>query len=275
VAVTKKKRKQRKPAFRTSNPNRDPRFARLKALACFDQIKPMLLAGHSCPKVAEWIQEEQKELEDASREGIVTLLRRYRESFSDAELIQERMPQVFEEAKTRVHESLDELAELEDLYRLQKERVMIDVALERKFSKLLPSNTQEIRAAREILSTIAELKMDLGLHDRKLGTVDVDAKIEATLIAKHGDSRLAKTLANPQQRQRLLGIAKLMAKRAGREDEPVEVIDVPGEATDIQASPEESPVVVDVSASNETEEEETPPSDVSSSGYPGAEGVSP
>ena len=221
----------------------------------------MLLAGHSCPKVAEWIQEEQKEMEDASREGIVTLLRRYRESFSDAEMIKDRMPQVFEEAKARVHESLDELAELEDLYRIQKERLMIDVKLERTFNKLLPSNTQEIRAAREILSTIAELKMDLGLHDRKLGTVDVDAKIEATLIARHGDSKLAKTLANPQQRQRLLGLAKQLAKKASSpvidvegevSDEGVsaeqpsegteETIDVPGEVVEDDGTPESQPV---------------------------------
>lgn len=217
-------KKRRKPAYKTGTGGRDPRFQRLRVLPCFDEIKPRILAGHPLSRIAEWLQEEKGVLADTGHEGVVTMLRKYRDSFSDTELIKDRMPETFLKAAQRVDESLDELVELEKLYRIQMERVNIDFKLEKQFNKLLPSNTQEIRAAREILSSIAELKMDLGLNDRKLGTVDVEAKISAVIEARYGDTKIGKALADPLKRQRLIGLTKQLAKKASKP-----VLDVPGE----------------------------------------------
>lgn len=224
VVKNGKKKKQRRHAFRTTASSRDTRFPRLRRLDCFDEIKTRIKAGHSPTKIAEWLQEEKGVLEDAAREGVVKMIRSYRETFADTELIQDRIPEVFEKAADRVHHSIDELTELEKLYQLQMERVQIDVDLERKFNKLLPSVTQEIRTAREILGSIAELKMDLGINDRNLGKVDIEAKIGSVIEDRYGDSKIGKVLADSEKRQKLLGIAKQMAKKAS-----AQVIDVPGE----------------------------------------------
>jgi hypothetical protein len=128
-------------------------------------------------------------------------------------------------AQQKVAEGIDELKELENLYRLQMERIHIDFALEKKFNKLIPATAQEVRAAREILSTIAELKMDLGLHERHLGRIDGDAEVSAVVMARVGDEKIAAVLSNSEKRQRLLGIAKQLV---GKSEKP-EIIDVVAE----------------------------------------------
>lgn len=220
--------------FNSKPRNRASRFKKLRALKCFDEVHRRILQGWQLPALARYIQEEEKEYLEISFESLVCALKDYRESIPPGELIQERMPQVFEKAAVEVQQGLDELTELEELYRTQRKRIDIDFALERSMGKLFPSMTQEMRTAREILSTIAELKMDLGLANRRLGTVDIDAHITAHVEGRYSNPRLAAVLANPEKRQRLLGIAKQLAVRADRN--VIEAVEVP-------ADPEPEPAV--------------------------------
>lgn len=209
-------KKPRPRAYRTTPLHREPGFAKLRGLKCFDEVHRRIVEGWHLSAIAAYIQDEEKEYTETTRAGVVTELQRYRDSIPPAQLIKSRMPQVFDKAADEVQKGLDELEELEKLYRRQVKRIDIDMASEQKIGKLFPTMTQEIRTAREILHSIAQLKMDLGLNDRHIGTVDVDAHITAH-CEQHANSRVATVLADPQQRQRLLGIAKGLMRVANRD----------------------------------------------------------
>jgi hypothetical protein len=67
--------------------------------------------------------------------------------------------------------------------------------------------TQEVRAARDILAEISKIKMDLGLKDRHLGTLDIDAQVTADVTARYPPA-ITKIVENPESRRKLLGIAE-------------------------------------------------------------------
>jgi hypothetical protein len=186
--------------------------------------------------LADYIQEECDEYTEVSKEGLVSVLRRYRDTIPPAQLIQKRIPSKFESAQEKIDEGLDELQELWNLYQIQMERLGIEFENERTIKKLFPSMTQEIRTTREILSTIAELKMDLGLNNRQLGTVDVDAHITAHVADKFSNPRVARVLASPEKRRKLLGLVKQIAKKA----DPPQLIEAEAEVVS-KDSPESTP----------------------------------
>lgn len=232
MTAKKNGRKRRPAAFQIKPTRRATNFPKLRALKCFDEMHQLFLDGWSDRKIAEFIQEERHEYTDASREGLVSMLRRYRTTIPSAQLIKGRMPLCFEQAALRVAEGLDELDELWLLYAVQMERIGIEYENEKTINKLFPSMTQEIRAAREILTSIAQLKMDLGLNERQLGKIDVEAHITAHVEDRLGDPKVAKVLANPEKRRKLLGLASKLARVA---DEP-EVIEAKAEVVDSEPS---------------------------------------
>ena len=211
-------KKPRPAAFRTKATDRRRGFKKIRMLKCFDELHSRICEGWTPRVLATWVQEEQKEYTDVSHEGLTSLIRRYRDSLPPAELVKNGMPRYMDIAKERLDEGMNELDELWDLYALQKKRLQIEFENEQTVRKLFPTMTQEIRATREVLSTIAQLKMDLGLNDRHLGTVDVDAHITAHVDGKYSDPTVAKVLSDPVKRQKLLGIAKRITKRV---DKPV------------------------------------------------------
>ena len=103
------------------------------------------------------------------RESLIQTLKEFRGSIPPAMRAARVMPKAILEAREEVEKGLDELAALEDLYALQTQRMNIDGEVEKKIGKLIPTMTQEVRVAREILQTYADLKMDLGLSKRHLG----------------------------------------------------------------------------------------------------------
>ena len=202
----------------------------------------MIKEGWPCEKLATWIQEEAKEYTDVSLVGLSTILRTYRDAIPASDMVQGFLPRYVQDKMDDINDGFDELNELQDLYRMQMKRIAIDVKLEQKFQKLMPSVTQEMRTAREMLSTIAELKMDLGLNDRKHGTINVDARIAAHVQANFGNAAVAAVLADSEKRQRLTGLVKLLAKKVQTPkvtvvvpDDDKDVIDV--EAEDVTVSP--------------------------------------
>jgi hypothetical protein len=99
------------------------------------------------------------------------------------------------------------------------DRVAIDFKTEQNIKKLLPSMTQEIRTAREILASAAQLKMDLGINDRKLGTVSVDATLMADVATRYADNPgVVKVLDSSESRRKVLAIAERLLSIAERSD---------------------------------------------------------
>lgn len=235
---------------RRIRPSRETRFLRLRGLKCFKEVHQRLTEGWAVSRVAQFVQEDQKEYTDIGRPSLEAQLNEYRASLRPGEVVKERLPRFHAEQAAKVEAGFDELAEMEKLYRMQLERIEIDLKTEKNIGKLMPSMTQEIRAAREVLSDIAQLKMDLGVNERHLGKMEVETQVVAE-ITKHYDSNVAGVMAKPESRRKLLGIAeRVMALASGRAtvDESSEGVE------EFSDSPEEAEAEL-VSAPVETEQE--------------------
>jgi hypothetical protein len=216
---------------------RDTGFKLLRAMKCFQTVHEYLCEGMLAREVARYIQEDCREYKQAKRSTLETVLNNYRNTIPPAQLIKRRMPKLFHKVATEVNNKLDELEEYEKLYKMQMERINVDFQTEKKINKLMPTMTQEIRVAREILSSYADLKMDLGLSKRHLGQVDVDTRIIADISAKYETEVVGHVVSKPESRRKLMQLAdKLLGIEAGDDlfavDEE-EIIDVtPSEETD-------------------------------------------
>lgn len=203
---------------RAKPPGRDTRFQKLRALACYDEVYERICAGWSLAQVARFIQEERKEYTSITRGGLEQQLSAFRKAMPPGDLVQKRFPEVFDQAKARVERGIDVLAELEELYRIQMNRVSIDFATEKGIKKLMPSMTGEVREARQILESIAELELELGVLKRtpKEASVHVSGEVEATVsgevLAQFGDEAVQKVLENPEARRRVMGTVERFMK---------------------------------------------------------------
>lgn len=204
--------------------SRSSRFERIRSLKCYDEVYKRLCSGWPATELARFIQEERKECTDIKRMHLEHLLRDYRKEVPASALVAQRFPEVFDEAKEKIAESLDELSELEELYRIQMHRIGIDFKTETKINKLMPSMTSEIREARQILESIAEIKMDLGIHQRApmKHEVEVEGQVEATIsedmMAKYPDAVRA-VLENPESRRKVHGLVERFLKRKAPDEE--------------------------------------------------------
>ena len=107
------------------------RFAKVEALNCKDDLDAMIRAGYPIPKIAKWLQEEMCEYTDINQSSLVTTLSRYRKSMPSGDLLAVRNIRVAGRAAKNVEEGLDELDELEDLYRDARERIRLGMRMEK------------------------------------------------------------------------------------------------------------------------------------------------
>lgn len=203
-------------------PGRETRFQKLRALKCYREVYDRICAGWPLAQVARFIQEERKEYTTISRHGLEQQLTEFRKQMPPGDLVQKRFPEVYEDAKDRLKKQLDELDELEELYQIQMRRVEIDFTTEKSIGKLLPSMTGEIREARQILESLANLKMEMGVLGRAPRGVDVNVEVEATLtedvMARFGDGAVGKVLENPESRHKVMGVVERFLKLPAAEE---------------------------------------------------------
>lgn len=227
--------KVKKPRVRPISRRRD--FSTIRNLKCFKELhKRLIEQGHPVKTTARWIQEERNELTDLPFETVAKFLYDYRESIPATQRAKP-LNLAVEKAVEEVHEGIEELQELHRLYKVQMQRIEIDFQTEKNIKKLLPTMSQEIRTAREILSASAQLKMDLGLNERHLGTVDVETTLLADVAEKYADSpAVAKVLDDGESRRKVLGLAERLLSIADRAERHPEVAD----QLEALASPEAS-----------------------------------
>lgn len=222
-----------KRSFRVRPVSRDTGHHRVRTLLCFSEVYERILDGWPLTEIARFIQDVKKEATDLTRAGLVSALQDYRKTIPPAELTKKRLTPVYMEAAKEVEQGLDELAELEKIYRLQMDRIAIDLKNEQNIKKLLPTTGQEVRIAREILSTYADLKMDLGLSKRHLGQMDVETRLLADVAVRYNKPDVQTVLANPQSRKKVLSLVEhLMGSAAAQTataEAPAEVVDAPAE----------------------------------------------
>lgn len=203
---------------RPQPPGRDNRFRKLRSLACYQEVYDRLCAGWPLGQVARFIQEERNEYKEISRHGLEQQLTEFRKQMPPGDLVQKRFPDVFEAAKDKIEKGIDELAELEELYRIQMHRVGVDFSTEKAIKKLLPSMTAEIREARQLLESIANLKLEMGVLQRAQRGVNVNVgvEVEASLTdetaARFGDVAVRAVLEDPESRRKVMGVVERFMK---------------------------------------------------------------
>lgn len=223
--------------------SRETRFLRLRGLKCFKEVHQRLLEGWAPSKVAQFVQEDCKEYTDIGRESLESQIKEYRASLPPGEVVKERLPRFHAEQAAKVEQGFDELGEMQKLYQMQLERIEIDLKTEKNIGKLMPSMTQEMRAAREILSDIAQLKMDLGVNERHLGKMDISAKVVEDVSSRYAPA-VGKAMENPDSRRKLLGIAERFLSLASGD---VRADNEPEEAPPPEAEEDEGPKLEPIS----------------------------
>lgn len=217
------------PKFRKSRikpVSRQTKFSALRNLKCFKELHRRLIdEGQPLRPTAKWVQEERNEMTSIPFDNLVKHLHDYRASIPAAERAKP-LNKMFENAANEVVAGLDELEEMHRLYKVQMERISIDFQTEKNIKKLLPTMSQEIRTAREILASSAQLKMDLGLNERHLGKVDVETTLLADVAEKYADSpAVGKVLDDGESRRKVLGLAERLLAIADRAERHPEVAD--------------------------------------------------
>jgi len=194
---------------------RSDRFKRIRSLKCFQEVCDRLRAGWVLSDVARYIQDDRKELTNMTQLTLVQRLSSFRKTMPPVELVSKRFPDVFEKAKARVDSSIDELGELEELYRIQKHRISLGHTAEKEQNKLAHSMTSEIREARNILESLANLKMDMGFLRRVPKGVEVNVTEDVLVeqvVGKFGDGVVGDVLSNPESRRKVLGVVERFMK---------------------------------------------------------------
>lgn len=194
--------------------SRSPGQPRIRNLKCFPEVYDRILEGWTLNEVGRFIQEIKKEATDITRAGLVAALQDFRAGIPPAELTKKRLTPVFTKAVKEVEDGLDELAEMERLYRLQMGRIEIDVTTEKSIKKLMPSTGQEVRIAKEILTAYADLKMDLGLSKRHIGQMQVDARLMADVAVRYNKAEVQEVMGNPQSRKKVLNLVERLLSRS-------------------------------------------------------------
>ena len=201
--------KLRKPRIKSVSRINSGPWARLQSAKCFTEIDRRLRLGGTSESLAQAIHDEFDELRDISPKALIRVLDRYRLKIPPAELsLMSSNSAISRRATRALSEGIDELEELEKLYKMQMERINIDVATEKKIGKLFDKTGSEIFIAMKIVKQSADLKMDLGLTKRQLGSVEVTGQMAAEVGGRYGENGVGKTLADPESKKKVLNIAE-------------------------------------------------------------------
>lgn len=192
---------------RTRPVSRDDSFKKLRALRCFNEVYERIVQGWAPSELARFIQQDRSEYTEVAQVTLMQQINKFRATIPPAVLVNKRMPKEMQRAIAEVEDGVDELKELCDLYRLQRKRMDMDHAIEERMKKSLSTMTNEVRVAKELLTAIADLKMDLGLNTRHLGQMDAELEIKDAGDV-FGKESVREVMKDPEKRRKVLNIAE-------------------------------------------------------------------
>jgi|ADurb_Cas_01_Slu_FD_contig_101_482553_length_2965_multi_6_in_0_out_0_1 hypothetical protein len=200
-----------------------PKRLALRDFRCFNIVKQKIKDGVALEEIVRWIQTEAREGEHLSRHQLLQELKEVRNSIPYRQL-QMAPPPYMVKTIEKMSRNIDELRELENLYLLQVQRISRDAETEEKINKLFSGTYKEIDLAKDILATMAKIKMEMGILTKD------PLKVEIT-----GGLNIGQPALDPQT-QAKLGLAAEKLVQALAATTTGEVIDV--EARTLEA-PEE------------------------------------
>lgn len=196
------------------------RFQKLKEMGCFKQVDRRIRAGYPLIEVARYIHEDREEYLDVKRDSLVAVLSEYRESLPPGDIVKQHMPKSFAKAEERLEQGLDELAEIGEIYMMQKHRVERFIEQDHELGLALPNKvmTLDIQLLMKMLKTSLDMKMDLGMTKRHLGEMAVDTRIMEIARERFGE-RVAKTLGDPESRRKVIDLVDRIKRKKEKEQE--------------------------------------------------------
>lgn len=205
-------------------------FSSLKNCKCFPEIDRRIRLGWTIASLVSAVQDEFGECKDLSPKYLRKVLSEYRASIPPAELsASSTRSAIVKLSNKKITDGLDEISELERLYKMQVERIEIDFENEKKINKLFNTTGREVFVAMKLLRQSAELKMDLGLLRRQAVGVEISGQLAVEAGERYGKDSIGKVIADPDSRRKVLGIAeRLLALGAKASLDAVEML---GQAT--------------------------------------------
>ena len=179
------------------------KFSRLRGMRCFNTVDKMIRDGYALSQIADYIQTEEGEYTDVQRDSLVDVLSKYKASLPPAEVVAINDSRSFLESARAVKEGVNVLEEMEYLFRVQKGRVEFQVKREEQTGVMSKSVGRDIDAARLLLDRIHQVRMDLGMDERHLGILTIQAEAIAAAEERYG-GRVAEVLRNPEKRRKVL-----------------------------------------------------------------------
>lgn len=188
------------------------------ALVCYPELRAKVTQGVPIPEVARWLQEEQKQYTDVTRESLTRMLYRFKQRIPPAERekISPRAAQeLLDKERERIAFKVEPVIELEKLYLKQMERIGIDTAHEKDIGKLFGSTSNEMRLAMDMLVKLQALQADaLGEQGGSKGGVD-PTQFSMTLAMHSSRPGVQKVVQSAESRRKVLGVARTMVAFLG------------------------------------------------------------
>ena len=191
-------------------------LAKLRSCRCFEEVDRRLRLGWGSLELAKFIRDENGECDDISEAYVRKLIDQHRQSIPPADLsLTSTNTKVIQNASKKMSNGLNELAELEKLYDIQKSRIDIDFTNEQTIKKLFAGTGREIFYAVKILKQSADLKASLGLTKKHLGTVEVTGHRAAEIGDRYGNDAIGSVVSDPDSRRKLLNLTDRLLAMGG------------------------------------------------------------
>lgn len=211
--------------------------SKFRSAKCFQEIDRRIRLGWSTSDLVVAIHEEFNECTDVKDGYLKKLVDDYRRTIPPSELVGAAVNSAVARNATRtLVDGLNEIQELERLYRLQAERLEMAWANEKKFNMTFPNTGKEVFVAMKIVKQSADLKMDLGLLRRQIGTVEVTGRLAADATERYGKDFIGKVIADPDSRHKVLFLAERLMNLTARAS--IDAVGVIGEAIQAERAAE-------------------------------------
>lgn len=193
-------------------------FKDLKAMPCFDEFDKKVKAGIALEEVGRWLQEDMFQQMDIKRESLVRKLYRYKASLPPAEIVKEP-PVYVQKAIEKMTRGVNEIEELEKLYLLQLKRISIDAETEAKINKLFSSTGGEIKIAADLLNSMMEKKMELGILSKAPEQLEVTGNFGVSHLLSEDTDEQTKAKIGLLAGKMLQAMSKFMDEQEKNEQE--------------------------------------------------------
>lgn len=194
-------------------------FNRLYELPFFGEVYEKLRTGYSLSRIAKMIH-GRGYCQDVTFGYLRLVLHNFRnKKIPPSEMVSGRVPGVIMDAEEKIKQGLDELEEMQKMYKMQLSRIGIDHEKEKAIGKLFNNTHKEVEVCLNILQASAKLKQSLGLTRNELGTVNVESKHILEAQDKYGVSGIQAIISNPSSRRKVLTLAQKLISGEVKDDE--------------------------------------------------------